>query len=285
MIPPVVGRLAPTPSGDLHLGNVTAFLAAWLSARREGGRVLLRIEDVDRSRARRHVEDRQKADLEWLGLTWDEEVLPQRDRDYGPWLAGLDTYVCGCSRRSIQEGGGRHPLACRTAGSTEGAIRFVLPDRAVDFVDRVHGARSIRPLDFGDPVLRRRDGVYTYNLAVVADDLADGVTEVVRGGDLLDYTAVQVELWRAFGATPPTWLHTPMVLGPDGRKLSKSHGAAGIGVLRDAGVPPAKVLETVAAWIGHPGDPLDPRDFRAERIPVEPVRLNDASAGLLGSGR
>lgn len=278
----VVGRLAPTPSGDLHLGNITAFLAAWLSVRKAGGRLLLRVEDVDRSRARRHLEARQKEDLRWLGLDWDEEVLPQRDRDYASWLDEVEgRYFCRCSRRTIQEGGGKHPLTCRDRAHAEGASRFALPDREVTFVDRVHGARTVRPLDFGDPVLRRRDGVFTYNLAVVADDLSDGVTEVVRGSDLLDYTSVQIELWRAFGATPPTWLHTPLILGPDGRKLSKSHGDAGIRVLRAAGVSPRRVLEQVAAWLGHAGAPLDASTFDASRIPNEPVTLTDDSGGLL----
>jgi glutamyl-tRNA synthetase len=274
--------MAPTPSGDLHLGNATAFVACWLSARSAGGRVLLRVEDVDRSRARRHVEDAQKRDLEWLGLTWDHEVSPQRDRRYEPWLAMLPTYFCACTRRTIAEGSGNHPLACRERGSTDGAVRFALPDREVVFSDRVHGPRRVRPLDFGDPVLRRRDGVWTYNLAVVADDIQDGVTEVVRGADLLDYTAVQIELWRAFGATPPTWLHAPVVLGPDGAKLSKSHGSLGVSALREAGWTPAQVWARVLPWLGLelPADlPARPDEllaslapaFHATRVALGPV--------------
>ncbi|MEZ4319838.1 MAG: glutamate--tRNA ligase family protein [Myxococcota bacterium] len=271
-----VGRLAPTPSGDLHLGNTVAFAACWLSARQGGGRVLLRVEDVDRSRARRHIEDEQKRDLEWLGLTWDTEVPPQRDRDYPRWLGSLpDTYVCACTRRTIQEGGGNHPLGCRTRGSVNGAVRYALPDRWVRFNDRVHGPREVRPLEFGDPVLRRRDGVFTYNLAVVADDIADGVTEVVRGSDLLDYTAVQIELWKAFGATPPTWLHAPLVRGPDGRKLSKSHGALGISALRDAGVSVRAIHALVLGWLGIEGDDLASAvpSFDPSKVTREPIDL------------
>lgn len=278
----VVGRLAPTPSGDLHLGNIVAFAAAWLSVRSVGGTLLLRMEDVDRSRSRREVEDRQREDLEWLGLTWDRETLPQRDRDYPAWLQLLDTcYFCKCTRRTIAAGGNLHPLSCRSEGHTDGAIRFPMPDADVPFVDRVHGARSIRPLSFGDPVLRRRDGVFTYSLAVVADDIADGVTEVVRGADLLDYTAVQSVLWSAFGATPPTWLHSPLVNGPDGRKLAKSYDAVGIRALREAGVAREQILATVLRWLGQEPDAFETLTFDSSRVPTEPIQLEDGSAGWL----
>ena len=270
--------MAPTPSGPLHLGNALAFTACWLSARASGARVLLRVEDVDRSRARRHLEDQQKTELEWLGLTWDAETAPQRERDYLPWLERLaHRYFCTCTRRTIAEGGGRHPLSCRETGATSGAVRFALEERSIGFCDRVRGARVVRPLDFGDPVLRRRDGVFTYNLAVVADDIADGVTEVVRGADLLDYTAVQIALWEAFGATPPTWMHTPIVLGPDGRKLSKSHGALGLSALRDSGVPASGVRRVLLRWLGLAGDDFDHAipAFSADRIPAVAIRLDE----------
>jgi len=280
-----VGRLAPTPSGALHLGNITAFAACWLSARQQGGRVLLRVEDVDRSRARRHIEAEQRRDLEWLGFTWDELVAPQRDRDYAPWLAALGrTYRCECTRRTIAEGGGKHPLSCRTRGSTQGSVRFALPDAPVRFVDRVHGLRIVHPLDFGDPVLRRRDGVYTYNLAVVADDITDGVTEVVRGADLLDYTAVQTALWRQLGATPPTWLHTPLVLDPSHRKLSKSTGALGIAALREAGCAPAQILHVALGWLGIESRSLPDAIglFDVASIPTEPIQLSEDWPATLG---
>ncbi len=237
---------------------------------------------MDRSRARRHLEDAQKRDLDWLGLHWDEETPPQRDRRYDAWLELLpERYFCACTRRTIAEGGGRHPLACRTQGAQRGAVRFALPDTTIQIVDRVHGARAVRPLDFGDPVLRRRDGVFTYNLAVVADDIADGVTEVVRGADLLDYTAVHVVLWEAFGATPPTWMHAPLILGPDGRKLSKSHGDMGIRHLREAGVPAERVVARILEWLGQEGERLEEVDFDPSTIPTAPIRVTDPSAGLL----
>lgn len=253
--PPPVGRLAPTPSGHLHLGNVVAFAAAWLSVRSAGGRLLLRFEDVDRIRSRTDVIASIRDDLRWMGLSWDEEVTPQRHRDYRPWLARLaaHTYACTCSRKQIQALGGVYPGTCRSAGHPEGAIRFALPDGEVLVLDRRFGARSVDPRAFGDPVLLRRDGVYTYNLAVVADDLADGVTEVVRGADLLDYTSVQIRLWEALGATAPTWLHAPLILGPDGRKLSKSTASTEIRALRAAGWSPIELWRTVLPWLGLPG--------------------------------
>lgn len=249
----VVGRLAPTPSGQLHLGNTLAFGAAWLSARSAGGRLLLRIEDVDTGRSRQEVADGQRRDLAWLGLLTDAEVPPQSQRDYAPWIERLGdrVYRCVCTRKALQAAGGR--CLCPEAGHTEGAVRFRLAPGPVRFVDRKFGEVVVDPTRFGDPVLRRRDGVYAYNLAVVVDDITDGVTEVVRGADLLDYTAVQIQLWDALSGRRPTWLHTPLILGPDGRKLSKSHGSTEIAALRATGWTPREVWRTVLPWLGLDG--------------------------------
>jgi len=258
---PVVGRLAPTPSGLLHLGNVLAFGAAWLSVRSQGGRLLLRVEDVDRGRARRHIEDAQKRDLEWLGLTWDAETQRQSERDYAPWVQRLAerVYWCRCTRAMVRAAGGVYPGTCRQAGHDDadqrGRLRFWLPDGPVTFVDRRFGEQVVDPgTQLGDPVLQRHDGFYTYPLAVVADDIADGVTEVVRGADLLGYTAVQIRLFQAFDATPPSFLHSPLVLGPDGKKLSKSHGSLHVGAMREAGASPRDIWRRVLPWLGLPGD-------------------------------
>jgi glutamyl-tRNA synthetase len=250
--PLAVGRLAPTPSGRLHLGNVCAFAGAWLSARARHGRVVLRIEDVDQPRARTDVEAGLRDDLQWLGLDWDVETPRQSTRDYAPWLARLAgrTYRCGCTRAEVQAAGGVYRGACRDRGLTAGAVRFRLPNGAVTIVDGTRGPVTISLAALGDPVLRRRDGVYAYNLAVVADDIADAVTEVVRGADLLEQSAVQVCLWEAFDRAAPSWLHTPLVLGEDGRKLSKSHGSTAVAALRQAGWTPADVWRLVLPWLG-----------------------------------
>jgi glutamyl/glutaminyl-tRNA synthetase len=253
-----VGRLAPTPSGNLHLGNALAFAACWLSARSKGGRLLLRVEDVDQERARPDIAAAQRQDLRWMGCGWDTEVERQGLRDYQPWLDRLSrrTYRCICSRKELKISDGK--CACPDGNHDIGSVRFRLEPTVIRFEDRRFGPIESAPHAFPDPTLRRADGVFTYNLAVVADDIADGVTEVVRGADLLDYTAVQIQLWRAFGATPPTWLHTPVVLGADGRKLSKSHGSAEIGALRNAGWTAGRLWRTVLPGLGIEGvDNLD----------------------------
>lgn len=274
-----VGRLAPTPSGLLHLGNVLAFGAAWLSVRHAGGRMLLRIEDVDRARARRHIEDAQKRDLEWLGLTWDVEVRRQSARDYAPWMHKLGdrVYGCQCTRAMVRAAGGVYPGTCRDRGATEGRLRFRLPDGPVAFIDRRFGERRVDPAStLGDPVIFRHDGFYTYPLAVVADDIEDGVTEVVRGADLLDYTAVQICLYEALGAHPPSWMHSPLLLGTDGKKLSKSHGSLHVGALREAGWSADDVWRRVLPWLGLPASRLTEAiaGFRPDLGPRGPLRVD-----------
>jgi glutamyl/glutaminyl-tRNA synthetase len=277
-----VGRLAPTPSGVLHLGNAVAFAAAWLSIRAQGGSLWLRIEDVDVVRSRRDVVDALRRDLSWLGLTWDQEVPAQSTRCYAPWLEAVSdrTYRCECTRSQLR--GTPYPGSCRDAGHAQGAVRFRLPEGELRVIDRRFGPRRVDPSAFGDPILQRRDGVFTYNLAVVADDIADGVTEVARGADLLGYTGVQIRLWEAFGATPPRWLHAPLVLGSDHRKLSKSHSALGVAALREAGWLATDVWRAVLPWLGLAGhDRLEDAvtAFRAEAGPRGPIRLTAADAG------
>jgi glutamyl/glutaminyl-tRNA synthetase len=235
----VTGRLAPTPSGHLHLGNALAFGAAWLSVRSAGGRLLLRVEDLDRQRSRKEVAAAQRDDLRWLGLDWDEEVRPQSARDYQ--LGPVPAYFCRCNRR--ERTGGQ--CLCRSLGGPEageaGAWRFAASPGLVRFTDRALGAQAFQP---DEPVLMR-DGVAGYPLAVVVDDGRDGVTEVVRGADLLSATAVQICLGEALGLPRPTYLHVPLLLGPDGKKLSKSHGSTELRALRAAGITPDEVW----AWL------------------------------------
>lgn len=267
----VVGRLAPTPSGHLHLGNALAFGAAWLSARDAGGRLLLRIEDIDRGRSRAGIAEAQRADLLWLGLDWDAEVPPQSTRSYDP--GPLDTYRCDCTRRQRQA----RPCPHREAPAETGAVRFRSGRRPVSFVDRARGPQ--RHVPDADPLLVRRDGEPGYPLAVVVDDHRDGVTEVVRGGDLLVPTAVQVELFAAFGWTAPTWLHVPLLLGPDGRKLSKSHGSTELRALRGAGWRPEDVWARLLPLLGIPaGVGLTDARLVPARVPAGPFVLDENGA-------
>jgi glutamyl/glutaminyl-tRNA synthetase len=236
----------------LHLGNVCAFAAAWLSIRAQGGELLYRVEDVDQERSRDDITQAQKDDLNWLGLDWDRETPAQSGRDYATQLEVLasSSYLCECSRKLIRANEGRHPVECEARGSSKGAVRFRLPDEDQPYSDRRWGDQRVALRSFDDPVLRRRDGVYSYNLAVVADDITDGVTEVVRGADLLEFTAVQIALWRALGATPPSWLHAPLILGSDGKKLSKSHRSTEVRSLRQRGWTPQEVWRLVLPWLG-----------------------------------
>lgn len=265
------GRLAPTPSGHLHLGNALAFGAAWLSARNAGGRLLLRIEDLDRGRAREEVAASQREDLRWLGIDWDEEVTPQSRRTYS--LDGIPTYRCGCSRATRLSWGCRCrflPVDAADPSSRSGAWRFRTPEGRVRFVDRARGELELPPGD--DPILMRADGEPAYPLAVVVDDARDGVTEVVRGADLLEATPVQVRLHEALGLPRPTWLHVPLLLGPDGRKLSKSHGSTELRALRAAGWTPERVWTLLLPLLG-----AEPpfRDARIDPVTMcrDPVTL------------
>lgn len=252
------GRLAPTPSGHLHLGNALAFGAAWLSARAGGGRVLLRIEDLDRGRAREEVARGQREDLEWLGIDWDEETAPQSTRGYS--LEGLPVYRCDCNRAARLA----RACRCREVRREHGAWRFATPAGAVAFEDRALGPQSILPDE--DPIVMRADGEAAYPLAVVVDDARDGVDEVVRGGDLLEATAVQIRIHEALGLALPTYLHTPLLLGPDGKKLSKSHGSTEIRTLRAGGWTPERVWETLLPWLGMAPGPLRVGGFSPSKI-------------------
>ena len=259
------GRLAPTPSGHLHLGNALAFGAAWLSARNARGRVLLRVEDLDRGRARAEVEEGQREDLRWLGLDWDAETAPQSSRSYA--TSGLPTYRCVCNRKARLAGA----CACRDAGHAGGAVRFRCPPGVVAFHDRARGAQALAPGE--DPVLISAEGEAAYPLAVVLDDARDGVTEVVRGADLLDATPAQIRLHEALGLSAPTYLHVPLLLGPDGKKLSKSHGATELRALRAAGWSSADVWATLLPMLGLPPGPLAGARLEPDRVPPGPFTV------------
>jgi glutamyl-tRNA synthetase len=269
----VVGRFAPSPSGLMHLGNARTALLAWLDARARGGAMLLRIEDLDRDRCRPEYAQAIRDDLAWLGLDWDAETRAQSQRgpDYAVALERLSqrglVYDCFCSRRELAVASAPHgsddqpaayPGTCRelTAAQRERlraegkrpALRVRMPEGAVEVRDRLHGSAR-RPVG-GDVIVRRSDGLYAYHLAVVVDDAADGVTDVLRGDDLLGSTARQVALQQLLGLPRPAYAHVPLMLGKDGQRLAKRHGAVAVADLREAG---ASAHELVGALAGSAG--------------------------------
>jgi glutamyl-tRNA synthetase len=298
----VVGRFAPSPSGPMHLGNARTALLAWLDARSRGGRMLLRIEDLDTLRCTPALADGVRRDLEWLGLDWDAETSPQSTRGpaYDQALARLGDqgllYQCFCSRRELavvsaphgEAGERRYPGTCRTldsaareelrASGRRPSLRVRMPDVPVRAVDRLHGpvVQNVAE-EVGDIVVRRSDGLYAYQLAVVVDDAADGVTDVVRGDDLLGSTPRQVALQGVLGLPTPAYAHVPLVLGADGARLAKRHGAPAVAELRESGVSAQRVVGWLAASAGIDADPepARPHDllagFRLEDVPRRPA--------------
>lgn len=231
-IPPYIGRFAPTPSGYLHFGSLVAALASWLDARAAGGRWLVRMEDLDPPR---EVAGAQAAILQTLdsyGLHWDGEVVYQSLR-HDAYQQVIDrllaqglAYACTCSRKQLEPYQGIYPGTCRNAGHTteDAAIRVRVPELLYRFEDRVQGAYSQHlGRESGDFVIRRRDGLYAYQLAVVLDDAWQGVTDIVRGADLLDSTPRNLYLQELLGLPQPRYLHVPLIIQPDGNKLGKSY--------------------------------------------------------------
>lgn len=230
--PPYIGRFAPTPSGYLHFGSLVAALASWLDARAAGGRWLVRMEDLDPPR---EVAGAQAAILQTLdsyGLHWDGEVVYQSLR-HAAYQQVIDrllaqglAYACTCSRKQLEPYQGIYPGTCRNAGHTteDAAIRVRVPELLYRFEDRVQGAYSQHlGRESGDFVIRRRDGLYAYQLAVVLDDAWQGVTDIVRGADLLDSTPRHLYLQELLGLPQPRYLHVPLIIQPDGNKLGKSY--------------------------------------------------------------
>ncbi len=264
------GRFAPSPTGDLHLGNLRTAAVAWLSARAAGRSFVVRMEDLDRHQSSPEHEAGQLADLAAIGLDWDGEVVRQSER-FDRYEAALDrlradglVYECFCSRREIREEieaapsaphlpPGAYPGTCRdldpgeraerrAANGRPPALRLRTDGQRIDFADQLAGP-SGGGVD--DVVLRRNDGVPAYNLAVVVDDHAQSISEVVRGDDLLSSTPRQILLQRLLGFGTPEYVHVPLVVGEDGARLSKRDGAVTMRELRAAGVPVGDVI----AWI------------------------------------
>ncbi|KDN97280.1 tRNA glutamyl-Q(34) synthetase GluQRS [Pseudomonas donghuensis] len=227
-----IGRFAPTPSGYLHFGSLVAALASWLDARAVGGTWLVRMEDIDPPREAPGAQAAILNTLESYGLEWDGEVVYQslRHEAYAEVLERLFrqglAYACTCSRKQLEGYNGVYPGLCRNAGHSRenAAIRLRVPELVYHFDDRVQGHfQQHLGREVGDFVIRRRDGLYAYQLAVVLDDAWQGVTDIVRGADLLDNTPRQLYLQELLGLAQPRYLHVPLIVQPDGHKLGKSY--------------------------------------------------------------
>ena len=266
-----VGRFAPTPSGRMHLGNVFAAMLGWLSVRSRDGEMVLRMEDLDTQRTSPEYAQLLRQDLLWLGLNWDRETAPQsrRSRVYDAYFQKLEDsgllYPCYCTRSQLHgvnaphlsDGTYVYPGTCRNLSPEQRkafdrapAWRVVVPDRVWQFTDRVQGEYSLNlATDCGDMVMRRADGVYVYQLAVTVDDGEAGVTEVVRGMDLLSSAPRQMYLQELWGFPHPEYAHVPMLLAPDGRRLSKRDRDLDLGQLQKV-YSPQQLLGQLACSAG-----------------------------------
>jgi len=265
------GRFAPSPTGPLHLGSLVSALASFLDARRHQGSWLVRIEDLDPLRESVTARDQILASLEAHGLHWDGTVRYQSQRHdaYEALLENLQQqallYPCPCSRKELNANQGYHPRHCRQQPDWQTrapcALRFCLDDRTECWEDRLLGPQAFTlTAEKDDPVLRRKEGFYAYHLAVVCDDLDQGVTDVVRGQDLLSSTPIHLALYRALAVTPPRYLHLPLVRNATGQKLSKQNHAPALDDQR-AG----HNLWTALTWLGQaPADDL-------QRAPVTEI--------------
>ena len=308
----VTGRFAPSPSGRIHLGNILCCLLAWLSARQKGGRVILRIEDLDIARCPRRYGEQMCRDIQWLGLDWDEGPViggpsgpyeqSRRTALYQAALRRLEAqglvYPCFCTRAELHAASAPHredgqvvyPGTCRGLTAEQAAerarrtgrapaLRLWVPEEEITFTDGHLGeSREWLPADCGDFLLRRSDGIFAYQLAVVVDDAAMGVTEVVRGADLLASTPRQLLLYRLLGLEAPAFYHFPLLLGSDGQRLSKRNADAGLDTLGERYTAP-EILGKLAYLAGF-NPSAEPRsgeslleDFAWERVPRADIRI------------
>ena len=298
----VVGRFAPTPSGRMHLGNAFSALMAWLGARSAGGRMVMRVEDLDPRAQDRTRAELLMRDLSWLGLDWDEGPFHQSERTehYHQALRTLKerglVYPCFCTRSQLHAASAPHASdgtyvyagTCRTLSAQEIADRTRLrapalrlrvpeadsPHGTICFDDVVYGPqREVLATECGDFLVRRSDGVYAYQLAVVVDDALMGVTQVVRGRDLLGSVARQSYLFELLGFAPPQYAHVPLLVAPDGRRLSKRERDLDLGALREASVEPERLVGWLAEAMGlaEAGEELSAHQL-LERFSWEAVR-------------
>jgi glutamyl-tRNA synthetase len=309
MTAPVVGRLAPSPTGAQHVGNARTYLIAWLSVRSRGGRIVLRIEDIDSPRIKPGAAEQACADLRWLGLDWDDGPLVQTARlpFYETALKKLQdqelVYPCTCTRSDVERAASApheeeavYPGTC-THRQMSDAPRLV--HRSFAWRMRADGAFLLKdgfrgPMHMelrspaADFVVWKSAGTPAYQLAVVVDDAAQGVTEVIRGDDLIPSTPRQLRIYHALDLAPPAFAHVPLVVGPDGRRLAKRHGDTRLSTLRSAGVTAESLLGFLAwscGWIDRI-QPITAKEllplFRLDRIPPEPFVLTTALLQEIG---
>lgn len=267
--PRYVGRFAPSPSGDLHFGSLIAALGSYLQARANKGTWLVRIEDIDPPREAPGAAYRILTALERYGLYWDNDVVYQSQRHEAYWQA-LDwlyqrgyCYYCGCSRTQIQQAGRFYSGRCRhrQLGSVNTALRLWQTAPVYTFYDLLRGNQSIeRHLAEEDFIIHRRDGLFAYNLAVVVDDRWQGVTQIVRGADLVKPTVRQISLYHYLGWTEPEYMHLPLALNSDGNKLSKQNHAPALPLSQ-----PLSVLAKALTFLGQPL-PDDWRDASVDEL-------------------
>ena len=307
----VRGRFAPSPSGRMHLGNLFCALLSYLSVKSRGGEWILRIEDLDTARCRPDYARQVEEDLRWLGLAWDEGgsaggpdapyFQSQRTALYEAALARLRgmglVYPCFCTRAQLHAASAPHredgltvypgtcrgltpeDIARREAAGRKGALRLRVPEETVTFTDGHLGeVTEYLPTDCGDFLLRRSDGLFAYQLAVVVDDAAMGITEVVRGADLLSSTPRQLLLYELLGWEAPEFFHFPLLLSPDGRRLSKRDGDLGLAALRER-YTPEEIVGKLAYLAGQNpgGGPRTPEalaeDFHWDAVPRRDIPL------------
>lgn len=309
----ICGRFAPSPSGRMHLGNIFCALLAWLSARAQNGNMLLRIEDLDTSRCTEEKARVLMDDLLWLGLDWDYGAAPDKPADeyyqsrrsgiYKKFFDRLNAegliYPCFCSRAELHAASAPHasdghfvyPGTCRRltaakraakmAGAHKCAWRICVPDETIRFCDLHYGAQNLNlAREWGDFIVRRSDGIYAYQLAVVTDDALMGVTEVIRGSDLLTSSAPQLYLYKQLGFTPPKFGHLPLLTAPDGRRLAKRDLDLDMGALRQRYKTPEAVTGKLAFMAGltKTAEPIKAAEliplFDWQKIPEQNIVVN-----------
>jgi glutamyl-tRNA synthetase len=299
---PIVGRLAPSPTGGLHLGHARTFLLAWLAARSAGGRVILRVEDIDTTRVRPGMAEASMSDLRWLGLDWDEgpdvggpHAPYEQSRRLPLFAESLERlkederiYPCACTRADIaraasaphaEDEGPSYPGTCAHRSAADAASlggrpfgwRFRVPPAQVRWDDLVRGETAVDPArSGGDFLVARSDGSVSYQLAVVTDDALMGINQVIRGDDLILSTPRQILLYAALGRPEPRFGHVPLAVTPDGRRLAKRDQSIKLAALREGGVDSARLIGWIAQSCGWQEDrrPTSPRDLLGRVDPL-----------------